>query len=205
MVRKHPQEWQPAPPLMSAEWTNPHTQPTWVGSRQQSWSLSLLSLSFLSLSHSFFSLLSPLFSFSSYFSRFFSCVCVFFFFIIILMPAKPTKELAITSVVANLLPAFQYTHRHTFAHSSTYTFAQSLPFFISQCKQTKKKTTQRIGFLITLPPGSGELEMFETHPQSASSLGKQAQSSLRVHFKFRGLGLSLWESLCDLVLTCGPH
>lgn len=83
----------------------------------------------------FLSSLCPLFLFLTSFSllpSLFPIQVTFQHFLVL-----PTKELAITSVVGNLLPAFQYTHRHTFAHSSAYIFAQSLPFFISQCKQTE--------------------------------------------------------------------
>lgn len=66
-----------------------------------------------------------------------------------------------------------------------------------------KTTIQHIGFHVTLPPGSGALEMFETHPHSSSSLGKETQAGPGLHFKFRGLGLSLWDSWCDLTVTCG--
>lgn len=122
-VRKHPQEKQPAPLLMPAEWTNPHT--THLAAVMVPFSSCLLLLSLTSFSF------------------------------LILVPAKPTKELAVASVVGNLLPAFQYTHRRTFVHSSAYIFAQSLPFFISQCKQT---STELTGFHIALCPGRRDLK-----------------------------------------------
>lgn len=126
MARKHPQEWQPAPLLMSAEWTNPHT--TLLAWKQAA--------------------VMVLFSFCRRSVLSFS---VFFF---ILVPAKPTEELAITSVVGTFLPAFQYTHRRTFVHSSAYIFAQSLPFFAPQRKQTENRyTAHRLSYRPTSRQG----------------------------------------------------
>lgn len=153
IVRKHLWEWQPAPPpLMSAEWTNPHTT-------HSAWQQVAVTVPFSSLPSFFFSCfflrislsLSLSLPFKALFKIFHLCTLYFSFFcIIFLVLAKPTEELAITTVVGNLLPAFQYTHRHTFAHSSTYTIAQSLPLFVSQCKQTKNNyTAQRPSFSST--------------------------------------------------------
>lgn len=151
IVRKHLWEWQLAPPpLMSAEWTNPHTT-------HSAWQQAAVMVPFSSLPSFFFLFLPPYrplslsLPFKALFKIFHLCTLYFSFFcIIFLVLAKPTEELAITTVVGNLLPAFQYTHRHTFAHSSTYTIAQSLPLFVSQCKQTKNNyTAQRPSFSST--------------------------------------------------------
>lgn len=123
------------------------------------------------------------------FLRFFTCVLFIFHFsffcIIFLVLAKPTEELAITTVVGNLLPAFQYTHRHTFAHSSTYTIPCSSPN-----ANKPKTTTQHRGLHFPLPPGRGGFKTFEAHPHSDLSLREKAPVSC-CKIKIKGLGLSL--------------
>lgn len=69
------------------------------------------------------------------------------FFFIIMVPAKPTKELAITSVVRNLLPTFQYTHLLTHPHTH---LLKASPFSSSNQNKPKKKNAH-IDFHITLP------------------------------------------------------
>lgn len=64
------------------------------------------------------------------------------------MPAEPTKELAITSVVGNVLPAFQYTHRHTFAHFPTYTFTQSLTLLPLPMQTNQKQLHSTYAFIL---------------------------------------------------------
>ena len=85
-----------------------------------------------------------------------------------------------------------------------HTLLKASPVFISQCKQTKNNYTAHIGFHITPTSGQGGLDIFETRPLWVPHLsGMRTQASLGLHFKFRGLGLSLWESLCDLDVTRG--
>lgn len=190
IVRKHLWEWQPAPPpLMSAEWTNPHTT-------HSAWQQVAVTVPFSSLPSFFFLVFSSVSAslslslfLSRCFLRFFTCVLFIFHFsffcIIFLVLAKPTEELAITTVVGNLLPAFQYTHRHTFAHSSTYTIPCSSPN-----ANKPKTTTQHRGLHFPLPPGRGGFKTFEAHPHSDLSLREKAPVSC-CKIKIKGLGLSL--------------
>lgn len=106
---------------------------------------------------------------SRHFSRIFGCVFIYFFSSVL---AKPTKELAITSAVKNSLPAFQYTHRLTFAHSPTYTFTQ-FTIFITQCKQTKTNyTAHKLSYDLTSRQGG--LQMFETASECLISWGEDS-------------------------------
>lgn len=89
---------------------------------------------------------------SSRFLRFFACVLFIFHFLDYFFGASQARRrTGIYHCGRKLAASFPvYTHRHTFAHSSTYTIAQSLPLFVSQCKQTKNNyTAQRPSFSST--------------------------------------------------------
>lgn len=131
---------------------------------------------------------------SSRFLRFFACVLFIFHFsffcIIFLVLAKPTEELAITTVVGNLLPAFQYTHTDTHLHTPPHTPSLRASPCSSPNANKPKTTTQHRGLHFPLPPGRGGFKTFEAHPHSDLSLREKAPVSC-CKIKIKGLGLSL--------------
>lgn len=177
-----------------AEWTNPKRNPFGFGSRQQSWSpsppvFSLCTLLVLSSSLSF--------PFEDLFKNFLCCLGFCFFCFFIMVPAKPTKELAITSVVRNLLPTFQYTHLLTHPHTH---LLKASPFSSSNQNKPKKIKNAHIDFHISLPFSREGLEMFEICPQSASFLEDKTWARLGIS-NSEASDYRCGSLLRDLVLT----
>ena len=140
---------------MSAEWTNPHTTHLGLAAVMVPFSSCLL---FLFVPPSLgLVVLSPFFPSEELFKNLACvCVCVLFCFFYFGASPEPTKDLAITSVVRNLLPAFQYTHKASHVHTSPHThFAQSLPCFHlpMQTNQKQLHSTYRISYYPNLRAG----------------------------------------------------